>query len=148
VEQRSDFWFFFRLRVRYSEVDQQGIVFNAHYLTYFDTALTEYMRALDYDYRSQLARTGTDFHVVRSLVEYKAPIRFDDEIDIGVRTERLGRSSLCFRIAIFGRNDDRLLALGEIVWVNADQAAHKPAPIPLELRSLIEMREPAQPDSV
>ncbi len=141
MTQRTEFRYFFRLRVRYSEIDQQGIVFNAHYLTYFDTALTEYMRALDYDYRSQLERTGTDFHVVKSLVEYKAPIRFDEEIDVGVRTSRIGRTSLSFQLAIFGRDDDRLRASGEIVWVNADQASHGSAPVPPELQSLIELRE-------
>ncbi|MGA7330074.1 MAG: thioesterase family protein [Rhodomicrobium sp.] len=93
---RSEFWFFFPLRVRYAEVDQQGIVFNAHYLTYFDVGITEYFRALGYDYTSQPARTGTDFHVVKSLVEYKAPVRFDEEIEVAVRTARLGRTSLTF----------------------------------------------------
>ena len=138
---RSDFWFFYSLRVRYSEVDQQGVVFNAHYLTYFDVAITEYMRALNYDYRSQPERTGTDFHVVKSLVEYKAPIRFDEEIDVGVRTGRLGRTSVSFELAIFGKDGEELRSLGEIVWVNADQATHKAARIPPELEALIRMRE-------
>jgi acyl-CoA thioester hydrolase len=141
MPQRSDFWFLFPLRVRYSEVDQQGVVFNAHYLTYFDVAITEYMRALNYDYRSQPERTGTDFHVVKSLVEYKAPIRFDEEIDVGVRTGRLGRTSVSFELAIFGKDGEELRSLGEIVWVNADQATHKAAPIPPELEALIRMRE-------
>jgi acyl-CoA thioester hydrolase len=138
---RSDFWFFFPLRVRYSEVDQQGVVFNAHYLTYCDVAITEYMRALNYDYRSQPVRTGTDFHVVKSLVEYKAPIRFDEEIDIGVRTGRLGRTSLGFELAIFEKDREALRSLGEVVWVNADQATHKAAPVPSELEALIRQRE-------
>lgn len=43
---REEFWFHFPFRVRYSEVDAQAVVFNAHYLTYFDTAITEYFRAL------------------------------------------------------------------------------------------------------
>ncbi len=141
---RSDFWFFFPLRVRYSEVDQQGVVFNAHYLTYFDVAITEYMRALNYDYRLQPKRTGTDFHVVKSLAEYKAPVLFDEEIEIGVRTGRVGRTSLGFQLAIFGKNDEQLRALGEIVWVNADQATHKAAPLPSELVALIKVRENQQ----
>jgi acyl-CoA thioester hydrolase len=138
---RSDFWFFFPFRVRYSEVDKQGVVFNAHYLTYFDTAITEYMRALNYDYLLQPGRTGTDFHVVKSLVEYRVPIRFDEEIDAGVRTARLGRTSLSFELAIFGKDSEQLRTFGEIVWVNADQASGKAAPIPSELQALIRMRE-------
>src|SRR5262249_35552862 len=141
---RSDFWFFFPLRVRYSEVDQQGVVFNAHYLTYFDVAITEYMRALKYDYRLQPERTDTDFHVVKSLVEYKAPIRFDEEIEIGVRTGRLGRTSLSFQLAIFAEKGKELRTFGEVVWINASQAARKAAPIPSELEALIRMRENSQ----
>jgi acyl-CoA thioester hydrolase len=141
---RADFWFFFRFRVRYSEVDQQGIVFNSHYLTYFDTALTEYMRALDYDYRSQLRKTGTDFHVVRSVIDYKMPIHFDEEIDASVRTARIGRSSFNFQLAVFAKDQDDIRAVGEIVWVNADQTTRQPAPVPQELKALILKRE--QPD--
>ena len=88
---RSDFKFAWPFRVRYSEVDGQMIVFNAHYLTYFDTAITEYFRALPYDYRAQVELTGEDFHTVRTLVEYQQPIAFDEDIEVCVRTARLGR---------------------------------------------------------
>jgi acyl-CoA thioester hydrolase len=141
MPERPDFWYFYPLRVRYSEVDQQGIVYNAHYLTYFDTALTEYMRALDYNYRDQLPQTGSDFHVVRAVVEYKAPARFDDIIEIAVRTARIGRSSITFELAVFPDGGDKMLASGEIVWVNAIQADHSPCPVPPALRELIEARE-------
>ena len=57
---RSDFNFAWPFRVRYSEVDGQKIVFNAHYLTYFDTAITEYFRALPYDYMAQIDLTGEE----------------------------------------------------------------------------------------
>ena len=59
-------------RVRYSEIDGQGVVFNAHYLTYFDTTITEYFRALGYDQYADAKKTGEDFHVVKSVIEYKA----------------------------------------------------------------------------
>mgnify|MGYP001822445374 FL=1 len=61
---RRDFSFSHRFRVRYSEIDGQGIVFNAHYLTYFDTAITEYFRWLPYDYKAETKRSGHDFHTV------------------------------------------------------------------------------------
>ena len=70
---REQFWFFYPLRVRYSEVDCQGVVFNANYLMYFDTTITEYFRALGYDQYADAKQTGEDFHVVKSLIEYKAP---------------------------------------------------------------------------
>ena len=79
---RDQFWFFHPFRVRYSEIDGQGVVFNAHYLTYFDTTITEYFRALGYDQFADAKATGLDFHVVKSLVEYKAPIHFDQGFDL------------------------------------------------------------------
>jgi len=129
----SDFKFSFPFRIRYSEIDGQGIVFNAHYLTYFDTALTEYFRHLGHDYNAQIQETGTDFHTVKTLVEYKAPIHLDEEIDVHVRAARLGRSSLSFQVEIHGQDKEDLRATGEIVWVNADQTTHSSAPLPEQL---------------
>lgn len=130
---KSDFEFAWPFRVRYSEVDGQMIVFNAHYLTYFDTAITEYFRALPYDYRGQVTRTGEDFHTVRTLVEYQQPITFDEDIEVCVRTARLGRSSMTFLLEIHPKGRDDLRATGEVVWVNTDQATHKSATVPPEL---------------
>lgn len=106
--QRSGFRFLFPFRVRYSEVDGQSVVFNAHYLTYFDTSITEFFRWLGYDYVSEVKATGVDFHTVKSLVEYKAPIRFDEEIEVGVRIGAVGNSSLRFELAIFAKGADDL----------------------------------------
>jgi acyl-CoA thioester hydrolase len=138
---RDQFWFFHPFRVRYSEIDGQGVLFNAHYLTFYDTAITEFFRALGYDQYADAQKTGMDFHVVKAVVEYKAPIRFDWELDVGVRVARLGTSSLVFELAIFQKEQTDLLATGEIVWVNTDQTTHRPAPIPDATRRLIASRE-------
>ena len=142
---KSDFRFSFPFRVRYSEIDGQQIVFNAHYLTYFDTAITEYFRTLPHDYKAEAERTGMDFHTVRSVVEYKRMITFDEEIDVHVRVGRIGRTSLRFDIEIHGRGHepsaDDLRATGEIVWVHTDQANHVPVPVPNDLRLKIVARD-------
>lgn len=138
---RQDFWFHFPFRVRYSEVDAQAVVFNAHYLTYFDTAITEYFRALGYDYLGEVARTGIDFHTVKSVVEYKAPIRFDEDIDVCVRVARIGRSSINLALAIFAKGADDLRATGEIIWVATDQKTHQSVAVTEDLRALIASRE-------
>jgi acyl-CoA thioester hydrolase len=138
---RDQFRFFHPFRVRYSEIDGQGVLFNAHYLTFYDTAITEFFRALGYDQYADAQKTGMDFHVVKAVVEYKAPIRFDWELDVGVRVARLGTSSLVFELAIFQKEQTDLLATGEIVWVNTDQTTHRPAPIPDATRRLIASRE-------
>lgn len=138
---RAQFWFFFPFRVRYSEIDGQGVVFNAHYLTYFDTSITEYFRALGYDQYADSRKTGIDFHVVKSLIEYKAPVLFDREIEVGARVARIGNSSLVFELAIFLKGGNEALVTGEIVWVYTDQKTHRPVPIPKSIRDSIAMRE-------
>lgn len=143
----EDFRFSFPFRVRYSEIDGQKVVFNAHYLTYYDSAITEYFRDLGYDYMDQVKRTGSDFHTVRTVVEYKRPILFDAEIEVHVRAARIGRSSLTFALEIHpaaasGRTSaEGAYALGEVVWVNTDQTSHKATPVPEELVALLQQRE-------
>ena len=138
---REQFWFFHPFRVRYSEIDGQGVVFNAHFLTYFDTTITEYFRALGYDQYADAKATGLDFHVVKSLIEYKAPVRFDWELDVGARVARIGNSSLTFEFAIFPKAGADALVTGEIVWVYTSQQTHRPVPIPASIRDLIATRE-------
>lgn len=130
---RSDFNFKWPFRVRYSEVDGQMIVFNAHYLIYFDTAITEYFRALPYDYMGQVKRTGEDYNTVKSVVNYHQPITFDEDIEVFVKVSRLGRSSLTFALEIHPQNTEDLRSTGEIIWVNTDQKSQKPVPLPNEL---------------
>ena len=130
---KSDYKFFFPFRVRYAETDAQGIVFYAHYLTYFDTAINEYLRNLPFNYVEHVKRTGTDFHVVKAAVEFFAPSHFDDEINVHVRTGKIGRSSLTFLTEIFPKNEETTLVKGEVVWVNTNQEAKKSAPLPEEL---------------
>ena len=138
---RDQFWFFHPFRVRYSEIDGQGVVFNAHYLTYFDTTITEYFRALGYDQFADAKATGIDFHVVKSVIEYKAPVLFDWELDVCSRVARIGNSSLVLELAIYRKGEDHALATGEIVWVYTDQNSHRPVPITKAIRDLIATRE-------
>jgi acyl-CoA thioester hydrolase len=139
---KADFWFSFPFRVRYSEVDMQGVVFNANYLTYFDTAISEYLRALPYDLVNQVTQTGTDFHTVRVLVEYHAPVRFDDEIEVYVRVARLGRSSVKFLAEIYSHERDRLTTSAEVVWVNTNMETGKSVTVPSALSARFTEREP------
>jgi acyl-CoA thioester hydrolase len=136
---KSDYKFFFPFRVRYAETDAQGIVFFAHYLTYFDTAINEYFRNLPYNYIEHVKHTGADFHVVKVGVEFYAPSYFDDEIEVHVRSGRIGRSSLTFFIEIFPKDGETALVKGEVVWVNTDQKSKKSTPLPEEL--VLKLRE-------
>ena len=88
---RQDFSFFHTLRVRWSEVDMQAIVFNGNYLNYFDVAFTEYWRATALPGVMAQADAGLEMFARKATVEYHAPARFDDLLDIGVRCAELGR---------------------------------------------------------
>ncbi|MBI5258628.1 MAG: YbgC/FadM family acyl-CoA thioesterase [Burkholderiales bacterium] len=143
MSQRSDYRFAERLRVRWAEVDMQQIVFNGHYLMYFDTAVAGYWRAMALPYQDTLAYLGGDLFVRKSTVEYNASARYDDLIDVGVRTARIGNSSLVLGCAVF-RGDD-LLVEGELVYVFADPAAQTALPVPQELRDVLQAFEAGKP---
>ena len=141
---REKFWFFHPFRVRYSEIDGQGVVFNAHYLTYFDTTITEYFRALGYDQMPTPKRPASISTSSSRWIEYKAPILFDWELEVGARVLRIGTSSLVLELAIFRKGGIDALATGEIVWVHTSQNTHRPVPIPQSIRELVARREPHQ----
>jgi acyl-CoA thioester hydrolase len=138
---RDQFKFFHELRVRYAEVDSQGIVFNAHYLTYFDATLTEYMRNLGYDYHALVSKRGLDFHLVKSTVEYLKPIGFDELIEIGVIANKIGKSSLTWILGIFRKGALDCLVKGEIVWVCSQVGTNKSHPLPEDLVKLLSENE-------
>jgi len=142
VMNRSNYGFFSAFRARYSEIDAQGVVFNAHYLTFFDSALNDYFREMGFQYIEEARKTGFDFHVVKTLVEYKKPIEFDQEFEVGVKTARIGTSSLTFDLAMFLKDEDTLLATGEVVWVYTDQSTGKTAPVRPDLIEMIRKTDP------
>ncbi|MCX7156635.1 MAG: thioesterase family protein [Rhodocyclales bacterium] len=127
------------LRVRWAEVDPQNIVFNGHYLTYFDVGITEYWRGIGLPYPEGIAGTGGDLFAVRSVINYHGSARFDEIIDICVRAAKLGNSSMTFEMGIF-REGERLIS-GEIVYVNADPESKTSRPLPDKLRKAIEVYE-------
>ena len=126
--QRSDFRFADALRVRWAEVDMQQVVFNAHYLTYVDTAVGAWWRALALPYEATLAAFGGDLFVRKATLEYLAPARYDDALEVGIRFDGAGTSSLRFRAAVF--RGDELLVHGELVYVWTDAATRRPQPAP------------------
>ncbi|WP_165664281.1 acyl-CoA thioesterase [Metapseudomonas otitidis] len=132
---RNAFTFFHPLRVRWAEVDPQGIVFNGHYLTYADVAITEYFRAMGVRYPQDLIADGGDFFAVRTLLEYLSPARFDDDLTLGIRTRRLGGSSLTFALGIW--RGEEALTSGEIVYVHADATTRASRSLPDCLREKV-----------
>lgn len=137
--QRSDFRCFHRLRVRWAEVDMQKTVFNAHYLMYIDTAMKDYWRALALPYEASMAVLGGEMRLKKATLHYQASALPDDVLDIGLRCERVGASSVRFQAGIF--RGDALLLTGELVQVLVDLASQKARPVPPALRTVLESFE-------
>jgi acyl-CoA thioester hydrolase len=125
TDRRPPFRFAHRLRVGYDETDAQGIVYYGRYMPYFDRARVEYLRYLDL-----LRREGPGDFVMRAQsVEYHAPAVFDDELEIFVRTARIGRTSLTWAFAAYNVADGRFLAAAEQTMVQVELAARRPVAI-------------------
>lgn len=141
--QREKFRCFDHLRVRWAEVDAQQIVFNGHYMTYADTAMGAYWRALALPYASGFARLGGQLYVRKATVEYHASARYGDVLDVGVRSKGIGNTSLGFDIGVF--RGPTLLSSVELLYVFADPASQTAHPVPDVLRALIEDFEADKP---
>jgi YbgC/YbaW family acyl-CoA thioester hydrolase len=132
---KTDFRFLDRLRVRWAEVDMQKIVFNGHYLMYFDTAVAGYWRALAMPYHETMVMLQGDMFVRKATVEYHGSARYDDQCDVGVRCSRIGNSSMLFECGLF--RGDTLLVSAELVYVFADPATQTSRPVPPPLRAVL-----------
>jgi YbgC/YbaW family acyl-CoA thioester hydrolase len=139
---RTEFRFFDRLRVRWAEIDAQKIVFNAHYLMYFDTAVAGYWRAMALPYAQTMESLGGDLFVRKATVEYHGSARYDDQLEIGMRCARIGTSSIVFQGAVFHGED--LLVGGELVYVFADPHSQTSRPVPQLLREVLQGFEAGQ----
>lgn len=140
---REAFRFFHRLRVRWAEVDMQKIVFNAHYLMYFDTAVADYWRALAMPYEEGMHQLQGDIYVKKATVEFHASARMDDRLDVGIRCARIGNSSMQFLGAIW--RGEELLITCELVYVFADPATQTSRPVPPALRDMLTAFEAGEP---
>ena len=149
---KSEFAFFHRLRVRWSEVDMQKVVFNGNYFNYFDVAAYESWRAMvDAGVKTQGPALKATFegwmhniYVVKASAEYHGPAHWDDELDVGVRAARLGRSSMRTVVEIY-RGDEHLIS-GELIYVYKDPATNAPSPLPDEFRQLVIQFEQVKPE--
>ena len=129
--------FSYNFRIRYSEVDAQKIVYNSHYLTFLDVSIFEFFDAIGFNQEEYIKETNNEFHTVRAVVEYKAPATLGDTIEVLTRIKKIGNSSITFQQEIYLYESDKLLATGEIVWVNTNQKEMVPTTVPDCLRQLL-----------
>jgi acyl-CoA thioester hydrolase len=114
-------------RVGFSDTDAQGIVYYGRYLPYFDMARVEYHRHLEMLRTTQHDR---EFVMRASTIDYLAPARFDDLIEVFVRVARIGRTSATYDFAAYRAGDDVLMVTARQTLVLVDLDERRPSPIP------------------
>jgi acyl-CoA thioester hydrolase len=121
-------------RVGFSDTDAQGIVYYGRYLPYFDLARVEYARHLG------MLATGpdeTEFVMRANTIEYHAPARFDDLLEVFIRVSRIGRTSVTYQCSAYRVDDDVLMVMATQTLVLVDLEERKACPIPDEFRQTI-----------
>ena len=132
---RPPFKFSSYSRVGFSDTDAQGIVYYGRYLPYFDYARVEYLRHLGL---LQANLGECEFVMRASYVVYEAPARFDDLLEVFVRTSRIGRSSVTSEYCAIRVADDLPMCTAEQTLVLVDLSERRPVPVPGSFRSAIE----------
>ena len=131
TERKPPFKYAAYLRVGFSETDAQGVVYYGRYMPYFDLARTEYHRHL-----GQL-ELRAEFAMRASTVEYHAPARFDDLLEIFVRVERIGTTSVTYDHAAYRHDDDVLMATAKQTLVLINLTDRRPVPVPDSFREQV-----------
>ena len=130
---KPPFRFSARTRVGFSDTDAQGVVYYGRYNPYFDFARVEYLRSLELLHR----RAGGDFVMRANDVEYFAPARFDDELEIHVRVSRIGTTSVTYEFAAYKIPDDTLMVTAHQTLVYIDLSTRRSTPVPDAYRTTV-----------
>jgi acyl-CoA thioester hydrolase len=120
-----------KLRVRYAETDQMGVVYHSNFVIWFEVGRVEMLRQLGFTYREMEKQDGTHIAVVDMRCRYKAPARYDDMVTIRTRLVNVRDSLLHFGYEVVRDEDGTLLAEGETVHLVVDSEFNR---IPLPQR--------------
>ncbi len=114
----------------------QKVVFNGHWLDYFDDASTRFFESLGFDPRDFVEGRGFDLMVVKAVLEWKGPATFDDRIVIEVTCDRIGTKSFDLRYA--ASVDSRPACVGIVTYVSVTPGTKESAAVPAGLRQKLE----------
>jgi acyl-CoA thioester hydrolase len=141
TDRRPPFKYSALARVWFSDTDAQGIVYYGRYLPYFDHARVEYHRHLGVT--GVELEGGTEFVMRAASVEYHAPARFDDLLEIFVRLARIGRTSATYECEGYRVEDDALMVTASLTLVLVDLDERRPCPVPESYRERVRAFEGA-----
>jgi acyl-CoA thioester hydrolase len=106
-----------RLRVRYAETDQMGVVYHANHFIWFEVGRVELMRQFGFSYRDMEQNDGCFIAVVDARCRYKAPVHYDDEVIVRTHLRNVRESMLHFGYELLRAEDGMLLAEGETTHI-------------------------------
>ena len=109
-----------RLRVRYAETDQMGVVYHANYFIWFEVGRVELLRQLGFSYRDMEQNDQCFIAVVDARCRYKAPARYDDEVIVRTRLKNVRESLMHFGYELVRATDALVLAEGETTHIVTD----------------------------
>ncbi len=128
--------FRYYLRVRYSECDAQKVVFNARYAEYVDIGTVEFLRASCPDYGF------FEYHLVKQTIEWFAPARFDQVLELSVSVQHIGTTSFTIITELRVAGSEQVISRAETINVFIDEASMKKTSIPPDLRTAMERGAP------
>lgn len=134
---RSDCIFFCPVRVRYGEVDQQGVVYNGNYVVYTDVAFEEFLRSKGYSYKKLVKEYASEVCHKKATFEYISSALEGDMLEIGVRVIRVGNRSFTLGFQIYRQEEDDPLVTSEIVYVGYDTERRTRRPITGLMRKIL-----------
>lgn len=140
MRRRGDYRFSTAVRVRWQECDAQHIAFNGSYLGWLEVAQAEYFRNLGFGIYKIAAAGYFDSAVVKVTIEYKAPVRVDQMLDVRAQVTRIGNTSLTLEVAIFPEGDDpdtAALTVMESIYVGFYAETGGTRPVPDSIRRLV-----------
>jgi acyl-CoA thioester hydrolase len=123
------------VRVRYAETDKMGIVYHANYFVWFEIGRCELLRIIGTSYRD-LEETGIALPVIEAHCEYRAPARYDDELQVTTRGGMLSQARVEFRYEVSRPADGTINAVGRTVHAAIDTAG-RPCRLPDHIRDLL-----------
>ena len=134
---KADFKFHTSLRVRWMECDAQRIVYNGSYMDYLEVGQAEYYRNLGFSIYQVAESSYFDTAVVKVTLEYKAPARVENILDIYMRVSSIGNTSITMDMEIYAQGTEWLLTTGQAVYVGYDASAGTTKGIPPDIREVI-----------
>ena len=110
-----------KLRVRYAETDQMGVVYHANYLIWFEVGRVELIRQMGLDYKSMETVDGCSIAVVEATARYKAPARYDDEVIVRTHIAEFRGAIIRFAYKLYRASDELLLCEGATTHIVVDR---------------------------